>query len=200
MTQHRRHDEGFTLVELLVSLALLSLMTIYALNAFTSLRDMNRVVDRIGSQVEVEAVARHFRDAIADARPVFTMDGNNTPQFLFKGARNVLEFVAASNGEREAGGLYLVRYSLDAGGTLVAERRILWDKMTIAANKVVLLRGVKDISFRYWAPGGPGNQNESVDSWERKDTLPLAIEVEVSFEDAGSRTWPRTLSGLLAAR
>lgn len=200
MTSSRRHDDGFTLVELLVSLALLSLMTIYSLNALASLRDMNRAVDRVGGQMEVEAVARHLRDAIADVRPVFAMDGNNAPQLLFKGSHGTLEFVTASNGDRETGGLYLLRYSLDADGTLLAERRILRDKTTGAANKVVLLRGVKEITFRYWAPGGSNIQNESSDSWERQDILPSAIEVEVGFEDADFRTWPRTFENVLTMR
>ena len=190
------HDEGFTLVELLVSLALLSLMTIYALSAFSSLKDMNRAVDRAGAQMEVNAAARHLREAIADARAVFVTDENNAPRFLFAGSKNTLEFVTASNGERETGGLYFVRYSLDTEGTLQAERRILRDKMT-SANKVVLLRGVKDISFRYWAAGDTG---QALDAWDRNDLLPSAIEVDVVFEDADFRTWPSTLEVLMTAR
>ena len=164
MTLPERHDEGFTLVELLVSLALLSLMTIYALNAFTSLRDINRVVDRTATQMEVEAVARHFRETIADVRPVFVMDENNAPRFLFKGSTDALEFVSAANGERETGGLYLVRYSVDAEGTLLAERRILRDRQSTEANKVVLLRDVAGVSFKYL------DYANAFDTWQQKDS------------------------------
>ena len=105
MTLLQRHDDGFTLVELLVSLALLSLMAIYALNAFSSLRDINRVEDRVDAQMEVEAVARHLRETIADVRPIFVRDSNNAPKLLFRGSPGVLEFVSASNGGLETGGL-----------------------------------------------------------------------------------------------
>jgi prepilin-type N-terminal cleavage/methylation domain-containing protein len=196
MMVRRRQDDGFTLVELLVSLALLSLMTIYALNAFSSLRDINRVVDRIGTQMEVEAVARHFRETLADVRPVFVMDENNAPKFLFKGAIDALEFVSASDGDRETGGLYLVRYSVNADGTLLAERRLLRDRQETEADNVVLLRDVDGISFSYLAPGA----SDGVDTWERKDTLPSAIAVTVTFSTKAPRIWPPTLIALRAAR
>ena len=188
-----RHDDGFTLVELLVSLALLSLMTIYALNAFSSLRDINRVVDRTATQMEVEAVARHFRAAIADVRPVFALDENNAPRFLFKGSPDALEFVSASNGERETGGLYLVRYSVDADGTLLAERWILRDRQSTETNKVVLLRGVADISFKYL------DSDDAFDTWQQKDSLPSAIEVNMTFNSGNARKWQPALISLRTA-
>ena len=196
MTKSQRHDDGFTLVELLVSLALLSLMTIYALNAFSSLRDINRVVDRIGSQMEVEAVARHFRETIADVRPVFVMDENNAPRFLFKGSNDSLEFVGASNGDRETGGLYFVRYSVDAEGTLLAERRILRDRQSPETNKVVLLRDVESVSFKY-----VGSETaDAYDAWQQKNSLPSAIEVTVKFSNKNPRKWQPALFNLKTAR
>lgn len=200
MTLSQRHDDGFTLIELLVSLALLSLMTAYALNAFSSLRDINRIEGRIGAQMEVEAVARHLREVIADVRPAFAKDENNTPLFLFKGSPNSLEFVTASTGERETGGLYLVRYSVDTDGALVAERQILRDRATDKATKVVLLRGVKDVTFKYWASGPTDFVSGASDTWKQKDSLPTRIEVAVSFDDSDSRSWPPTLVNLRTAR
>lgn len=194
MTPSQSHDDGFTLVELLVSLALLSLMTIYALNAFFSLRDINRVVDRIGSQMEVEAVARHFRETISDVRPVFVMDENNAPKFLFKGSPDALEFVSASNGERETGGLYLVRYGVDAEGTLLAERRLLRNGQSIETNQVVLLQDVVGLSFKYLVSG------DALDTWRQKDSLPSAIEVNITFNSRNPRNWQPTLIYLRTAR
>ena len=194
MTLLQRHDDGFTLVELLVSLALLSLMTIHALNAFSSLRDINRVMDRIGSQMEVEAVARHFRETIADVRPVFVMDENNVPKLLFNGSRDSLEFASASNGERETGGLYLVRYSVDAEGTLLVERRILRDRQSTETNKVVLLRDVEEISFKYL------DSDDAFDTWQQKESLPSAIEVDVTFNSRSLRKWQPALISLRTAR
>ncbi len=196
MTPPQRHDEGFTLVELLVSLALLSLMTIYALNAFASLRDINRIVDRTATQTEVEAVARHFRETIADIRPVFVMDENNAPKFLFKGSPDALEFVSASNGDRETGGLYLVRYSVDAEGALLAERRLLRDRQDTDANKVVLLRDVESLSLKYH----DSEATDAFDSWQQKNSLPLAIEVAVTFKNGNPRKWQPALISLRTAR
>ena len=129
-----------------------------------------------------------MREAIADARPVFTMGENNAPRLLFKGEPAALEIVSAANGERETGGLYLVRYSLDADGTLIAERQLLRHPPSGKINKVTLLRNVSSLAFEY--PGEPG----------RKDTLPNAIAVSLTFAAGDSRIWPRTFVRVSAAR
>jgi general secretion pathway protein J len=197
MTPSPRRDSGFTLVELLVSLALLSLMTVYALKAFYSLRDFDRVADRIAAQAEVEAVASHLREAVADARAVFASDASDAPRLLFKGSGEVLQFVAASDGSRETGGLIEVSYGLDSDGTLFSERHILRAAATSPANRVILLRGVTDLSFRYWNGAATG-EGETADAWPENDRLPDAIEVRVTFADSDLRRWPPTLVRLAA--
>lgn len=191
-----RNDAGFTLVEMLVSLALLSLMTVYAVSALSSLRDFNRVADRVGAQAEVEAVVRHFHDTIGDVRPIFVMDESNSPQFLFSGSPNSLEFVSASNGARETGGLYLVRYSVDKEGTLMVERRLLREQKSGEPNMVKLLSGVRSLKFRYYISGS----ENAVDRWDRKDVLPSNVSVVVTFESDDDRKWPPFQLNLWAAK
>ena len=125
MTFSKRNDDGFTLVELLVSIALLSLMAIYTLNAFSAMRNMNRVVDAFGEQMEVEAVQRHLRGAIGDMRPVFKNDANSQAGLLFEGEADRVAFVVASNGDREVGGLYFVQYFVNENGDLIVDRNLL---------------------------------------------------------------------------
>lgn len=200
MRQSHSPDDGFTLVELLVSLALLSLMAIYALNALSSLRSINRVVDRTSMQMEVEAVIRHFRETLADTRPLFVTDENNVPRLIFKGKPDSLEFVSASNGDRETGGLYLVRFRLDAEGVLVAERDLLRSRMAGGATKTVLLRNVDSLSFKYISSAPVVPQIGITDTWQRNDILPTTIEVSVGFNTQDTRIWPVTLVELKTAR
>ena len=190
------NDAGFTLVEMLVSMALLSLMAIYALSALSSLRDFNRVAGRVGSQAEVAAVARYFHEAISDARLIYAVDENNSPRFIFQGLAHSIEFVSASNGQRETGGLYLVRYSVDAEGTLIAQRQILRDKSRGEPSRVTLLRGVKDVVFGYHA----SDSENIMETWERKDILPSAVDVSVIFENDDDRKWPPLLVSVWTAK
>ncbi len=195
-----RDDSGFTLVELLVSLALLALMMVYAVNAFYYLGTMNRASARAAAQMEVEAVARHMREAIADMRPAFVTDENGAALLKFRGTHDSLEFVSASNGERETGGLYLVRYFRDDDGALAVERRLFRENAVLAAEKTVLLRGVSEIAFRYLPQPGVDQAAGAVEEWRRTDILPAAVELVASFEDGDTRTWPRMIVGVRGAQ
>jgi prepilin-type N-terminal cleavage/methylation domain-containing protein len=193
-------EAGFTLVELLVSLVLLSLMAIYALNALSSLKDVNKVLDRVGSQMEVDTVARHFRLSLADIRPVFISGENSVQKFLFDGSAKELEFVGSANGDRETGGLYFLRYSVDTDHALLVERQMLNGNIVRAANKTVLLREVESIEFKYVTRQANENVLEILDSWQQQDHLPTAIDVRVTFKSKDQRKWPTVVVAIKTAR
>jgi general secretion pathway protein J len=200
MNPNLKASDGFTLVELLVSLALLSLMAIYALNALSSLKNINRVVDRTEAQMEVDAVARHLRDAIADIRPVFVTNEKNTQHLMFKGSTNSLEFVGAANGDQETGGLYLLHYSVNAEHEMIVERTMWRGKPETAASKVVLMRHIKGVIFKYEPPLVSAGVGETSGSWEQRDVLPTFIGVNVTFESDDPRNWPITFVNLKTAQ
>jgi general secretion pathway protein J len=176
-------EDGFTLVELLISLALLSLMAIYAIQTFTTLRTMNRIESDMASQMEVDAVARLLRRELGDARAVFQQQGTANEKLYFIGTENSLAYVTESNGEREVGGLYNVALSLDNSGTLTAKRQLLGLKPYYHANEVVLLRGVSKLSFSY-----VGDSAISSD-WQATNQLPKAIGTHIEFQEGDKRRW-----------
>jgi general secretion pathway protein J len=192
-------NKGFTLVEMLVSLALLSLMAVYALNAFSSLQRINRVADRTAAQGEVQAVVRSMRETLSDARPFASARNNGEVPSLFRGQAEWVEFATASNGSKETGGIYLVRYSIDNGGQLVSERSVLHDGIASSINKVRLLSGVENVKFTYrdW---NSDLSPKSLSIWEQADRLPHAVEIALTFPDGDPRVWPRLQVAVQAAR
>jgi general secretion pathway protein J len=187
-------EDGFTLVELLISLALLSLMAIYAIQTFTTLRTMNRIESDMASQMEVDAVARLLRRELSDARAVFQQQGTANEQLYFIGAENTLAYVTESNGEREAGGLYYVAISLDSTGTLTAKRQLLGIKLYDHINEVVLLRGVSKLSFSYVG------DTATTPDWQAINQLPKAIAAHVEFQGGDKRRWSDILVRLQTSR
>ena len=179
-------NAGFTLVELLVSLALLSLMAIYALHAFGTLRIMNRVESELNAQMEVDAVARLLRKELADARAAFQQTGNQQAKLYFVGRPSFLAYVTSSNGERETGGLYLVTLSLDETGSLTAKRQLLGATPNTHIDQVMLLRGVSSLNFQY---AGAANPKEWKQDWQVEDQLPAAVNVMIAFPKADKRQW-----------
>ncbi len=195
-----RGEDGFTLVELLISLALLSLMTAYAISAFGMLRDMNGIAARAAAQQDVDAAVRHMRESLGDVRVQFIVDEEDGDQhLLFEGAADSVRFVTVSNGERETGGLYAVRYVLDETGDLVSERTLLQSRPWNQANRVVLLRGVTSVLFGYVAEGDPGGEAGTQANWDNERILPRAVTVSVGFKANDSRIWPETWVRLGAA-
>lgn len=190
MRLHAKADDGFTLVELLVSMALLSLMAIYAIQAFSTLRNMSRVEADMAAQMEVDAVARHLRGELEETSAVFLPDGSVRPKLLFVGKSTTLTYVATSNGEREVGGPYLVSLALDGDGTLKSRRQLIQTKISEQVNEVILLRGVQSIHFSYRASKNPP---QVLPEWNADNRLPIAIEISVAFANQDKRHWPETL-------
>jgi general secretion pathway protein J len=180
------NQDGFTLVELLVSMALLSLMAIYTIQAFSTLRNMNRIEANIAAQMDVDAVVRHLHDEIANTHVVMSEGIGATSKLFFEGNVSNLKFVTTSNGERETGGLYLVQLQVDADGTLISKRQLLGTKSSEHIDEVILLRNVNSIAFSYVTNGNPPS---IANQWTANNTLPNAVQINLSFKDGDTRKW-----------
>lgn len=185
MTRSPATESGFTLVEMLVALALLSIMTLYAWQTLAMMQQFKTIADRTGNQMEVDAAARHMRNTIADARGILGHNAAGQPVGLFKGRPHSVEFIATSDGTRETGGFYVVTYSLNEKGDLESTRRLFRETQNLPETKIKLLGNVKQISFKYF-----GQDAVAKDDWEGKLIPPSAVEVTVEFVDGDKRNWP----------
>lgn len=199
MTKAHAKEAGFTLVEMLVALALLSIMTLYAWQSFSMLQRFKLIADREGSQMEVDAAARQMTMAISDARGVLGHDVNNQPVGMFKGQPNRIEFIATSDGERETGGFYVVTYSLDDKARLISTHRLFRENEFLAETTITLLRHVKSLSFKYLFQAPNEQKRKAFDVWESKLTSPAAVEVKLEFEENDKRKWAPTFINISTA-
>lgn len=192
MTKIRTNESGFTLVEMLVALALLSIMTLYAWQTFSVLQRFKLIADRVGSQMEVDAAAKQMAMAISDTKGVLGHDVNNQPLGMFKGQPARIEFIATSDGERETGGFYVITYSLDDKARLISTHRLFRENEILTSTTITLLRGVKSLSFEYFFQSPSEQKPQAFNIWESKLTSPSAVEVKVEFEESDKRKWPPT--------
>lgn len=188
-------EEGFTLVELLVALALLSLMAVYVVAALQHASRMKAVSERVADDASVEAVATHLRRAIEGTRMVYQRPRSASPVLAFHGASTSLSLITVSDGRLEIGGLYVAEFGLGAPRaghfrSLITRRRLFRPgDGEVRGETVSLLDDIESLRFRYFGSPGPEEQPGWMDEWARTDALPRIIEVTVTFPEGDRREW-----------
>jgi len=199
---------GFTLVELVVSLALLALLI---LGAHTAIRTSTqavasgeRLIERTNKlRVTQELLRRQISQALA--LPVEQRRGTNESVFL-DGDRDQLTWVSSMPGYLGRGGPYVQRISLErgpGGQSLVFRHAMLngWDPDDgfdeRAAPPVTLLEGIRDLRIEYRALDEAGRLGNWQDRWDKPFQMPLLVRIRVEFERDTRQQWPELVVPLL---
>jgi prepilin-type N-terminal cleavage/methylation domain-containing protein len=190
-----RDSEGFTLIEMLVSLALLSIMSIFSVMAISNLSYVKRVEQGVDDRSELNSVRRLMYDTLADVRPMFMTSGQGQPQPFFSGSATQVRFVAPLDDLRQIGGLYQVEYAVDAAtNTLLQSTAVLRLAQTVdRLERQTILEHVENVRFRYY---GKKNANESEawhDEWQNLAALPQKIEIGVVFSIDEKLNWQKMI-------
>ncbi len=171
MSNSLKETDGFTLVELLVTLSLLSVMAIYAFNAFGLTGKMKAVAHSVERDTEVQTVLRHFHYEISALTPVYHQDVTGNAKLIFEGRETLLRYVAVADGTKEVGGLYQVTWQLNEKRQLTIERHLLRANSDVNVALVVL-GDVENISFAY---------NGDKADWLEQETPPKLIDLKLTL-------------------
>jgi prepilin-type N-terminal cleavage/methylation domain-containing protein len=148
MTSSSKGTDGFTLVELLVTLSLLSIMAIYAFNAFGLTGKMKTIARSVEIDTEVQTVLRHFHEEVSALIPVYRQDAAGSAKLIFEGRETSLSYVDFADGTKEIGGLYQVTWQLNEKRQLTIERHLLRAK-SLKNIALVVLEDVEAVTFSY---------------------------------------------------
>ncbi len=193
-----RAESGFTLIEMIVSLALMALIAMLLIQSLQATGLVTRSAQRLAAQEEVQLVRGHLRRTLANVVRR-RRDGKRVP---FLGQGKVLAATIGANAEAERVSEIMVGLSAaaapdGAGFALVEETRISSDAMTGAMTepeREVLLRGIAGLRLRYFGvlgqTGSADWQPRWVTAWQRTDRLPTLVEVSVDFPATDARRWP----------
>lgn len=177
-----RSDAGFTLLELLVSLAILAIVLSFLPG---TLRLGQRVWEgdaRFLRQEGAAAFERAVEQRLSQAMPVFIRDTGGV-RIDFEGRPDRVEFIAPSATGPAGGGVY--RFSLAAeGGQALKLRQTLYrpastDAAALPATDHIAPTKVRALSLRYFGQArleeAAGWQTE----WPRRDALPELVEITI---------------------
>ena len=195
-------DDGFTLVEMLVALALMAVLSAYGLGALRAYQAMNRLAAALDQQSEVDAVHRHMKQALADARPVFEGEAGAEPQAVFQGEAHSVRFATVLSDRIARGGLHVAEYALDPERREMTIARQLFRPAANASRPeppLALIGGIDTLDFRYCARPCRGAPQTWPDHWDDPESLPAFIAVSIGFRPEDSRRWPILVVPVAAA-
>ncbi|WP_277948893.1 prepilin-type N-terminal cleavage/methylation domain-containing protein [Magnetospirillum sp. 15-1] len=183
-------DSGFTLVELLVSLALLGMA---GLLVVAGLGGAHRAWDRTGLRARgaeaaegAETVLRYRMEGLSAS----TRRDGGALVTDFQGGPSSVTFLAPPGDGPGPGALRRYTLGLASSGALVLSSAYETARDPSSHRDEVLLQGAQSLDIAYFGSAPPDNAPRWRDGWQNRPTPPELIRVRVRFPPGDRRWWP----------
>ena len=195
----RRGEQGLTLIELLLSLAILAILTGFLAGGLSMARRAFGAdrASEIGS--ETSAAIQTVAALVGSALPV-RFDGAGPKDAIgFDGRGEAIAFVGLSEGRSLRGGPHKIVLRR-SGGDIVADFVPLTgarskENPEPASTRVVVLSGVRAIRIGYFGAVDAKVKPAWRTDWVRAERLPDLVSIRIEFEDE-RRNEPATVVAL----
>ncbi len=191
----RQADEaGFTLVEMLVSLALLGVAALLMVQGFSASRGAWRRMTARESASEAIAVAETRLRAGLEQIVVRARFEKDTPYIDLDGGPRQLDFLSAPPLGEPPGAVERRRLSLTSDGDLQLQAMDIHGEPGGAPD--TLLRHVAGLQIGYFDPSGAGAGAGGGwrDDWSGQPVPPTLVRVRVDFPPGDRRVWPELMA------
>ena len=197
-------DAGFTLLEVVVALALLALITALLAESIGGARRVLAVVERNTAANAVVAAQAYLRSALAQAIPAPNEGGSENPDFRFTGSPNTVRFTTAYAPQGQYDGVYRVEIGIErsAGAGAVFDlvvnqtlvRAALTDSQAspVVSRRSKLVSNVAAVTFAYFGDSGDDQYRlQWHNVWPVSHRLPRLVRIDVKFASGDARVWYR---------
>jgi general secretion pathway protein J len=197
--RRRSGEQGLTLIELLLSLAILAVLTGFLAGGLSMARRAFDADRASGIGRETDAAIQVIAAVIGSALPVRASTGNQQAAVMFDGRQRSLLFVGLSEGRSLRGGPHKI--SLRQNGAdlvvdvFVSAAGAKRGAPEPSAPAVVVLRGVRQVDFGYFGRTNPSAAPGWRSDWFGLEHLPDLVSVRIDFEDE-RRNEPATIVAL----
>lgn len=192
-----RHD-GFTLVEMLLAMTLMSMLLALA---YGGLRASTRATEK-GQQIledssRIRMAHQFVRKQINQLMPLaFDQNEDGSERVVFLGNSRSIRYVAPMPGYLGWGGPQVQELYFEEGEEgleLVLSHTLLQgfdEQYLFEAEPIFLLGDVQDARFSFLGRDENGELTSWAPSWDQVDVLPAAISLEVEFNEDIYIQWP----------
>lgn len=201
---------GFTLVEMLVCLAIVGMLSLVLVTGIGRMDLRQRMIGQRDAQIDEIAQAQFtLRHLIAGIHPSISPLTGSTVDFA--GDQFGLEFDGAPPGSAAPDAYQRYRLRLERSGDLMLYRISTLDETVDRRQPDVtgwtatrLLAGVSMLSVRYLGPqtgrlAGTGGPQQWQLQWSNRDILPSLVSLRIEFPPGDRRSWPDLIVRLRAA-
>ncbi len=196
-SRQRAGEQGFSLIEMLVSLVILALILALLPGAFRLTRQVWTATAMLDRDSGRDAGLDFLETRLAEAMPLFEPGKAGLVNILFGGSKDGVRFVAPSRNGPAGGGIY--RYSIElrprdgAPSALVAQVAPYLGPpaqgaSAPAAEEQVLADDVTNAEFRYFGRHELRQAPTWQEQWKRTDALPDLVELNITRRRAGGST------------
>ena len=177
-------ESGFTLIELVVALALAGLVSLILMHALgLSVRGLDRLSDRVERLDRRRALEALLRRALGSTAAIPVFEG----QPAFVGQPDSLNFLSIA--EEGGPGLYRIRLALDAqrpDRPLILTRQLVGSTAPRRADGI-LARNVKSFSLAYFGAATLDAKPAWHSTWQASSTPPSLVRLSLDEGDGVSR-------------
>ena len=201
-----RQVTGFTLVELLLAITLMSILlglTYSGLRAATRASQRGELLLAAGG--ELRASHQFIRRQLNQMLPLsFAETDNMQPlRIVFQGDANHIQYVAPMPGYLGSGGPQVQLIEVvrgDNGESVVQFSHALLQGYTEDRlhdrDPVILLEGVSSAGFEFLGKNEDGELTGWTTIWDMEEMLPVAVRLDLEFSEGLNLRWPDLAAGV----
>ena len=204
-TTHTGKTTGFTLVELLLAITLMSILlglTYTGLRAATRSSQRGEIMLAAGG--EMRASHQFVRRQINQMLPLpFAVAGDrDETRIIFVGEAGSIQYVAPMPGYLGSGGpqVQLIEWVSNAdSGVLQFSHALLQgyeEERMFDREPVILLEDVDSAGFEFLGMDEGGQLTGWTTSWDQPDKFPVAVRLNVAFNEDRHIQWPELIAGV----
>ena len=190
--------KGFTLIEVLIGLTLLSIMFVLLFASFKICADSWEKGEKKVASVNDMAVVYHFfQKHLSVTKPILNESVVNEKPFSFQGGTNSLQFVSNFPESAAKPGLQIFNVELveqdnDTNiNVKVTPYNLSDEDQELDGDEVSLIKQVSELKFSYFGSEDGLSDGVWVDDWLNKTVLPRLVKINIVLENGNY--WPEMI-------